>query len=244
MAVYDTLRTRGNLWGTYVRPPGSDSYPPPAGTKVLWVCSQPIQDLLDQGKQLGWANKGTIGNTTHLRGHGDHTGHSAGKLGGILYAKDTWCSQASLNALLQLCRDPGYDTSWIDFFNALGSQYNYAGKRVGSSSDQHLHVSVKRGQELRRVTLFADMAAVMAGTYGERVLPVMPAIFRRLGFIDDAVLVQVKGDPKVWLTGRGKKAHVASPAELKEIQAYMTARGMTATVAPVVPAELAALTEV
>lgn len=244
MAVYDTLRARGNLWGSYVRPSGSDNYPPPAGTKVLWVCSQPIQDLLDQGKKLAWANKGTIGNVTHLRGHGDHTGHSAGKLGGILYAKDTWCSQASLNALIELCRMPDYDTSWIDFFNALGSQYNYAGKRVASSSDQHLHVSVKRGHELRRVTLFTDMAAVMAGTYGAAKTPPMPAIFGRLGFIDDAVLVQVKGDPKVWLTGRGKKAHVASPAELKEIQAYLTARGMAAKVGPATEAELAVLTEV
>lgn len=165
VTIYDTLRARGNLWGTYTRPSGSDGYPPPAGTKVLWVCSQPIQDLLDQGKRLGWANKGTIGNASHLQKHGDHTGHSAGKLGGILYAKDTWCSQASLNALLQLCRDPSYDTSWIDFFNALGGQYNYAGVRRTNSSDQHLHISVKRGQETRRVTLFTDMAAVMAGTF-------------------------------------------------------------------------------
>jgi hypothetical protein len=204
-----------------------------------------VQDLLDQGKRLGWSNKGTIGNAEHLKRHGDHTGHSAGKLGGILYAKDTWCSGASLNALIELCKRADYDTTWIDFFNALGSQYSYAGVRRGPSDDQHLHISVKRGQELRRVTLFTDMAAVMAGTFRPPVkAPPMPEPFKRLGFLDGAVLLQVGGDPKVWLTGRGKRAHVTSPAILREVQAFLKARGAPSGINPTTRASLDKLTEV
>lgn len=212
VAVYDTLRARGNLWGTYVRPSGADSYPPPAGTRVLWVLCQPIQDLVDQGKALGWTNKGTIGNGAHLQKHGDHTGHSAGKLGGVVYAKDTWCDRASVNALLELCRRPDYDTSWIDFFNALGGQYSYAGKRVRSSDDQHLHISVKRGQETRRVTLFTDMAAVMAGTFGKPVPTPSTPIAPTAQEVNTMRLVKQKGKPEVYLTDGKTRKHVTGPS--------------------------------
>lgn len=223
MGIYDTLRARGNLWGSYVRPVGSDTYPPPVGTRVLWVLSQPIQDLVDQGKRLGWSNKGTVGNTYHLQRHGDHTGHSAGKVMGIVYAKDTACSQASLNALLELCRDSSYDTSWIDFFNALGSQYSYAGKRVAASDDQHLHVSVKRGQELRRVTLFTDMAAVMAGTYGKPAPAPAPAA--PITEEDPVKLIQVKGKSEVYKTDGFRLQHVTGPSSAEKYKSLVAVYG-------------------
>src|SRR4029078_4085300 len=83
------LRARGNATGSYVRPQGSDSYPPAVGVSVGWVLAQPVQDLLDQGRALKWRNLGTIGNLAHLQKHGDHTAHSAGKVRGVVYAKDT-----------------------------------------------------------------------------------------------------------------------------------------------------------
>lgn len=233
MAEADTLRARGNLTGSYVRPTGSDSWPPAAGTTVRWVASQPVQDMLNQGKRLGWRNLGTIGNRPHLQRHGDHTGHSAGKLRGIVYAKDTELPAGGKAALLKLCGTDDYDTTWIDFFNVDGRQYNFAGVDVGSSGDRHLHVSVRRGAELRRVTLFDDIAAVLAGTWRKPVVP-MPGIFMRLGFIDGAGLVKLReGDPAVWLVGRGKRARVMNMAELDAIRAFLRSRNMSDAIKPV-----------
>ncbi len=233
MAVTDTLRSRGNLSGWYVRPAGSDAEPPRAGTRVDWVACQPVQDLLEQGKRAGWRNLGTIGNEAHLKRHGDHTGHSKGKTRGVVYAKDTDVPQAAGQALIELCRIPDYDTTYIDFFNWRGRQYNSAGRDVGPSSDQHLHVSVRRGHELTRITLFNDVVAVMAGTFRKAATP-MPPIFNQLGFIAGAQLVQLPGDPAIWLAGRGKRAQVMSMTELKAVRAYLRSRGMDDTTREVV----------
>jgi hypothetical protein len=218
------LRAAGNLAGSVRRPTGADQYGPKAGTVVAWVVSQPIADLLAQGKRLGWANMGTIGNAAHLRLHGDHTPWSLGKAPGVLYAKDTALPAGGSRALLALCRLADYDTSWIQFFNVDGRQYDYAGRDIGSSGDYHLHVSVKAGAESKRVTLFDDMASYIAGTFRK---PARPAIFTRLGFIDGATLSM---DPTVWLVGRGKKARVANTAELAAIQDYMRSRNMATTI--------------
>lgn len=223
MTVFSDLVARGNLNGWYKRPAGSDSWPPKIGTRVDWVASQPVQDMLEQGKRLKWANKGTIGNTPHLQKHGDHTGHSAGKLRGIVYAKDTELPAGAVAALLKLCKLPDYDTSWIDFFNVNGRQYNYAGKDVGPSGDTHLHVSVKRGSELKRISLFDDIQAVMQGTYGK---PEMPAAFHRLGFVDGAIVVKQDTSPAVFLAGRGKRTWLKTMAEVSQVQDYLASKGL------------------
>lgn len=221
MTAFSDLVARGNVNGWYKRPSGSDGYPPKPGTRVDWVLSQPVQDMLEQGKRLRWANAGTIGNGSHLQKHGDHTAHSAGKLRGIVYAKDTALPKGGKDALLWLCKQPNYDTTWIDFFNVDDWQYNYAGVKVGPSSDTHLHVSVRRGSELLRVPLFDDIADVIAGTFGKH-----PKAFDRLGFIDGATLVKLQNDKRIWLAGRGKRTWITSPGELNEVQAYMSGRGM------------------
>ncbi|MGH3646216.1 MAG: hypothetical protein ACRDTM_03425 [Micromonosporaceae bacterium] len=158
MGVFETLKARGNRHGVAVRPHSNDGFPPAGGTPVAWVVAQPVQDMLDQAKTLGWADSGTIGNGDHLRKHGDHTPWSHGKKRGILYAKDTKDPPWLEKELLKLCRKPDYDTTWIDFINVNGSQYNFAGKRVADSGDFHLHISVRAGKELTRVTLFRDIA--------------------------------------------------------------------------------------
>lgn len=161
-SMYTTLASRGNVRGTATRPSGSDSYWPPVGTTVNWALSQPIQDLLDQGKQLGWGHLGTIGDTYHRQRHGDHTPWSAGKQRGVIYAKDTDDPSWLEDELVRLCQSD-YDTAWIDFWNCNGSQYNYAGQRVAGSGDHHLHISVNEGHELRHVTLFLDLDRIHRG---------------------------------------------------------------------------------
>jgi len=157
MDAFKTLMARGNRNGVAKRPRDSDGFPPPAGTSVNWVVAQPIQDMLNQGKELGWENLGTIGNPDHLRKHGDHTPWSQGKKPGIVYAKDTVDPPWLQGVLLKLCRDPDYDTTWIDFFNINNKQFNFAGVEVAGSGDAHLHVSVRKGHELKHVTLFVDI---------------------------------------------------------------------------------------
>lgn len=156
MSLYSTLKARGNQSGVTVRPQGSDSYPPPPGTEVPWVLAQPNQDNLIQKQQLGWRNLGTIGDVYHRQLHGDHTPWSAGKVQGVVYADDTEEPSWVEDAILRLCRMDDYDTRWIHFFNINGSQYNYAGERVASSGDYHLHTSTREGFELTRHTLLLD----------------------------------------------------------------------------------------
>ncbi|MFZ1426657.1 MAG: hypothetical protein WAS21_07815 [Geminicoccaceae bacterium] len=143
--------------GVATRPAGSDSYPPPAGTRVAWSLTQPIQDLLDQGTAAGIENLGTIGNTAHLQRHGDHTPWSAGKVRGKIYAKDSHAPADFEAWLVDKCRS-SYDTSWIDFFNINNKQYDNAGRYLGRNDDVHLHISVRKGFENTHVTLFTDYA--------------------------------------------------------------------------------------
>lgn len=143
--------------GTATRPSGSDSYPPVAGTKVPWVLAPILIRLAETAESLGWTVY-SIGNADHLKKHGDHTPWSAGKQRGIVYAIDVMIPDAVVPKftawLLKYCKSD-VDTTWIDFFNLGGSQYNYAGKRVASSSDHHLHLSVQSGKENAVSALFS-----------------------------------------------------------------------------------------
>lgn len=163
MSVVQTLRNRGNKTGTAVRPHDNDGVGPPGGTAVTWVVAQPIQDLIEQGSRIGWGHLGEIGDFGHLRKHGDHTPWSLGKQRGIVYAKDTaepsWVQQE----LLKLCRRDDYDTTWIDFININNRQFSFSGVDQGFSGDAHLHVSVRKGHELRHVTLFDDLVRAHNG---------------------------------------------------------------------------------
>lgn len=151
--------------GVSVRPEGSDRYGPAVGTRVSWHLSQPVIDLAAQAQTLGWAVLGTIGNSDHLRKHGDHSPWSLGKVPGIIYAVDLAAPDAFEQWLIATCRST-YDTTWIDFWNMRGSQYDNAGTRIASSGDEHLHLSVAKGYEDRRVTLFADYAGKAKTTTG------------------------------------------------------------------------------
>lgn len=143
--------------GVAVRPAGSDSYPPAAGTRVAWTLAPILVRLAESAESLGWTVY-SIGNSDHLRLHGDHTPWSAGKKRGVVYAIDVMVPPVTIPGftkwLIAYCKST-VDTSWIDFFNIGGSQYNFAGSRLGSSTDQHLHLSVQVGKENAVSLLFS-----------------------------------------------------------------------------------------
>jgi hypothetical protein len=143
--------------GMVVRPGAPRKAGPAPGTTVNYRVSQPIMDLARQAESLGWPVLGVVGNTDHLRGNGDHTPWSAGKQPGVIYAIDVHPPDGFEAWLVAACRSD-YDTDWIDFFNIDGRQYSSAGQLLASSGDQHLHISVARGHERDRVTLFTDYA--------------------------------------------------------------------------------------
>lgn len=227
MSVYSELIGSGLLRSTVTRPAGADSFGPRPGVRVPWVVCRPVGDLLVQGKRLGWANLGTIGNEAHLRLHGDHTPWSLGKLSGVLYAKDTNAPEWFGAAFRTLCREDDYDTSAIDFWNWRGRQYDYAGKDIRASGDYHLHVSFCRGAELRTVHYFDDAVAVHNGVFGQ--IPIPPE-FGKLGFISGARLIKQPGNPAIWLSGRGKRTHVLTMPALNAVMAYMSTRQMSADI--------------
>lgn len=143
--------------GSAKRPSGASSSGPRPGTIIGWRLAQPIIDLARQAEELGWPIIGIIGNTDHLKKHGDHTPWSKGKQLGVIYAIDVHPPADFETWLVAQCRS-GYDTRWIDFFNINGRQYNSNGIRVTLSDDAHLHISVAKGYEDMPVTLFSDYA--------------------------------------------------------------------------------------
>jgi hypothetical protein len=150
------------LTGSATRPPGVYSRGPKAGTTVKYRLAQPIVDLAEQAKELGWRILGIIGDTSHLRKDGDHTPWPRGKKQGIVYAIDL-DDPAGFEQWYVATARSDYDTTWIDFVNVNGSQYDNAGTRVAGSGDHHLHVSVAAGHEDTHVTLLTDYAAAKAG---------------------------------------------------------------------------------
>ena len=158
------------LQGSAKRPAGSSSSGPRPGTVVPWHLSQPVADLAAQCEQLDWPILGIVGNTDHLKKHGDHTPWSKGKKRGILYAIDANPPPGFEPWFIARCRDDDYDTTWIDFANINGSQYNADGVRLGSSPDHHLHISVALGDENTHVTLFTDFAGGDDETVDEKTI--------------------------------------------------------------------------
>lgn len=145
------------LTGRAKRPTGASSIGPRPGTTVSWRLATPIANLAAQAEELGWPILGIVGNIAHLRKHGDHTPWSKGKKPGVIYGGD-FKPPDPFEAWYVATARSDYDTSWVDFININGRQYNNAGQKVANSSDEHLHVSVALGHENTTVTLFTDYA--------------------------------------------------------------------------------------
>lgn len=199
--------------GTVIRPNGSDNFWPPVGTHVNWTLVNGIFDLatqVDSYGQHGWIVVGTIGNTDHLKLHGDHTPWSnisgVQKVRGKVYAIDFKSTDPTEHArfrdwLINTCQS-NYDTTWIDFFNILGAQYDFAGNRVASSTDQHCHISVNKGFETRHVSLFNDYVHAV-----HPVIPPPPPLVKR----DREMRVIKSADSNaVWISNGISRVHVPS----------------------------------
>jgi hypothetical protein len=190
---------------------------------VEWALVQPVVDLAAQAARLRWPILGTIGDTGHLRKHGDHTPWSRGKKLGFIYAIDLDAPADFKAFLVRVCRSD-YDTTWIDFWNMGGQQFDNAGNVVASSGDSHLHISVANGFERKHVSLLNDYEAAKSATPqevddmagrgddiytllhdGKRAGPAQTAgggvpiawIVREFAEIGDALAVVVKGIDKL-----------------------------------------------
>lgn len=188
--------------GAVTRPQGASSTGPQPGTRVQWKLTQPIADLCEQGSRHGFANLGTVGDTGHLRKHGDHTPWSKGKLPGWIYGKDTDMPSPGFRKwLVEQCRRADYDTSWIDFFNVDGRQYDNSGDPVATSGDYHFHLSVRKGYENTHVTLFDDFVADITGTAKKSKgddMPTMDELLKQLvPAVADAVWKQSLSSPSL-----------------------------------------------
>lgn len=139
------------LGGTVVRPAGSDDYFPPPGTRVQWRAHGIIQRMYDQAKVHGVEVKGVIGNLDHLRKHGGHTPWEPNKPLGVVHAIDLEAPGLG-DFILGICRSDE-DTSFIEFLNWRGRQYDYGGNDLGPNDDEHLHFEVNAGREHLAVDL-------------------------------------------------------------------------------------------
>lgn len=187
-------------------------YNPHTHKMVYGYLTQPIQDLLDQDEQTSiLTNLGTVGNSEHAQGYGDHTLWSLSKKPGFIYAKDTEVPTNFMQFILKCCNS-SYDTSWIDFFNLQNKQYSGNGNYQGYSSDEHLHLSVKLNYEYKHVTLFNDY------------LSWLYPIKRRTNMY----LIKLASNNEIWLADLIVRRLVKSEAELKAIQLKLSQQGYSA----------------
>jgi hypothetical protein len=128
--------------------------------KVEWVLAPGLAALGKQLDALGitWYS---IGNADHLdnRPAGAHTPWKTGTNGKTVTAIDVMKSPYAdvEKRILKLMRTDDYDTTWIQFINVNGSQYDYAGRRLQSSGDHHLHLEIKPKRTSFTSNLFYDM---------------------------------------------------------------------------------------
>jgi hypothetical protein len=196
---------------------------PHTGGSVEWTLAQPIADINAQCKEAGIVCY-TIGNSAHLRGTGDHTPWSRGKPAGKLFAADVMKSgHADVERrILALMRDPDYDTTWIDFVNVNGSQYDYAGKWLKPSGDHHLHVSVEGWAVREKVTLIRDM---FGGPKPDSLSPKPDKPQPRRVGIPMFTLVKVRNDPKIYKAEAGRLLHL-TPVQFRALQAALRKYGV------------------
>ncbi len=211
--------------GVATRPQGSDSFPPVAGSRVSWVLAPILVRLAEQAERIGWTVY-SIGNADHLKKHGDHTPWSAGKSRGIVYAIDVMIPDALLPAFkvwfLAYCKSNA-DTTWIDFFNLAGSQYDFAGRRVASSSDHHLHLSVNRGHENKISDLFDKWRTRNNPPAPPKPAPTNPATPEKRK--DNSVFLIRTSDGAVYKTDGFKAEHIPGPSSREGYKDLVRALG-------------------
>lgn len=128
----------GGYSGTVIRPA--------TGKAVRWVLAPGLQVIGQQLDKLGitWYS---IGDAYHLSRQGGHTPWKPGAPFGVVTAIDIMKSgYATVEKSILRVMKSDVDTTFIDFINVNGSQYDWDGRRQGSSGDFHLHLEVLGGR--------------------------------------------------------------------------------------------------
>lgn len=200
---------------------------PSNGQKVAWILAPGLGILGHQLDKLGivWYS---IGNADHLKLHGGHTPWKPGAPAGMVTAIDVMKTPDSLveKAILALMRSENYDTSWIDFINTNGHQYDWNGRFQASSGDLHLHLECLGVRTSFNSNLFYDMFGWPVGVVKPSVIKPSdtPASTVTLRKDDNMItLVKLRTRDDVWAAEDGELQHL-SPAQFKSAQAFNKSR--------------------
>lgn len=187
---------------------------PSNGKRVSWKAATPIVDAVHQANAAG-ITAYVIGDASHLRRSGGHTPWKPGAPYGVVTATDIMVTNAAAfeKALIRLMKAPGYDTTWIDFININNSQYDFNGRRQGSSGDHHLHLEAlgsrtnHRGNTLIRDAIALTKGGVLPTTAPKPTTPAAtPVVVPKEE--EEMRLVQSKGKDAVYLTDLKTRVHV------------------------------------
>lgn len=184
---------------------------PSSGRQVAWTLAAGLATLGRQLDKLGitWYS---IGNADHLRGSGGHTPWKPGAPFGVVTAIDVMKTPDAMveRAILLLMKSPLYDTSWIDFINTNGHQYDWDGRYQGMSGDFHLHLEILGNRTDFSSNLFYDMF----GWPDKPTNPVTPSVPTDTLRTDDMILVKINSRDDVW-KAEGDKLYHLTPAQFK-----------------------------
>lgn len=186
---------------------------PSNGKRVSWKAAVPIVDAVRQANASG-ITAYVIGDASHLRRSGGHTPWKPGAPYGVVTATDIMVSNPATfeKALLRLMKASGYDTTWIDFININGHQYDFDGRYQGTSGDHHLHLEALGGRTNHAGnTLIRDAVSLTKGgpMPGAKPPVVKPTPAPTVPKEEEEMrLVQTKGLDPVYLTDLKTRVHV------------------------------------
>jgi hypothetical protein len=193
---------------------------PSTGRRVAWTLAPGLAKLGRQLDKLGitWYSIGDVG---HLKRKGGHTPWKPGAPFGTVTAIDVMASPYAVveRGILRLMKQDNYDTTWIDFINTNGSQYDWNGRRQGSSGDHHLHLEVLGSRTSFTSDLFYDMFGWPAGTRPPTTPPTKPPV--PVAQIEEVTmkLIMQKGKPERWKTDGFVREHIKTMAEVAALEA-------------------------
>jgi hypothetical protein len=190
---------------------------PSTGRTVSWRLAPGLALL---GRQLDKLNITwySIGNSEHLKRHGGHTPWKPEAPFGVVTAIDVMASaHADVERRILKLMKSDFDTSWIDFINVNGSQYDWDGRRQGSSGDQHLHLEVLGNRTSFTSNLFLEMWAPPkpASKPPAKTPPAKPS---ETGEVTMRV-IQKRGDDKRWKTDGFGREHIKTMEDVADLEA-------------------------
>lgn len=186
---------------------------PSTGRQVAWTLAPILISVARDLDAIGitWYS---IGNTDHLRGEGGHTPWKPGAPPGVVTAIDVMATPyADVERRVVSVLRSVLNTSFVDFVNTNGHQYDWNGRRQGPSGDYHWHLEVL-GARTTGVTTLAR--AVWFERFSA---PPAPPILQQHTRGDlDMQMVKVRSRDEVWkVLGNGVLQHV-TPAQFNALR--------------------------